>query len=462
MANIKRIDGKNGEAYKITVTKGRDCNGKQVRHYRTWKPEPGMTERQINKEVQRAALDFEREIELGYQVDNRQTFAQYVEYVLKLKERSGCKHLTLVRYRELTERIYPAIGHLKLAEIRPQHLNKLYADLSRPGVSKRGTTAVASVDLSRLLNERKLTRVALATAAGIGASTITAACQKKKIALASAQAIAKALGERTERLFLLETDEGLLGEKTILEHHRFIRTVLAQAEKEMLVPYNAAAKATPPKAKTKEVNYFQPQDMPAILNALETEPLKWRVITHLLLVSGCRRGEIMGLKWENVDFTQHTVRICSALLYSPEKGVYEDSTKTKTVRLLRLPCETVALLKKHRKEQLQLRLLNGDRWVETGYVFTKDNGESMNPESITGWLSDFSKRHGLPHINPHAFRHTVASVLIANGVDTVTVSKQLGHATPTTTENIYGHLIEDAKTRAAECIADMLLRHENA
>lgn len=157
MANIKKIDGKNGVTYKITITKGRDLEGKQVRHYRTWKPEPGMTERQINKEVQRAALDFEREIELGYQVDNRQTFAQYAEYVLGMKERTGCKHRTLVRYRELTERIYPAIGYLKLAEIRPQHLNKLYADLSQPGVSKRSTSAVAAVDLSALLERYKLT-----------------------------------------------------------------------------------------------------------------------------------------------------------------------------------------------------------------------------------------------------------------------------------------------------------------
>ena len=116
------------------------------------------------------------------------------------------------------------------------------------------------------------------------------------------------------------------------------------------------------------------------------------------------------------------------------------------------------LLRHHKREQLRLQLANGDRWLHTGYVFTQDNGDHMNPDSITGWLKDFSSRHGLPHINPHAFRHTVASVLLANGTDIVTVSKQLGHASITTTESFYSHIIEENKAKAADCIADVLIR----
>ena len=111
-----------------------------------------------------------------------------------------------------------------------------------------------------------------------------------------------------------------------------------------------------------------------------------------------------------------------------------------------------------RHEQLCLQVLNGDRWINTGYVFTQDNGDRMSPDSITSWLGTFSERHGLPHINPHAFRHTVTSVLLANGTDIVTVSKQLGHASVTTTENFYSHIIEENKAKAAECIADVLLQ----
>ena len=102
--------------------------------------------------------------------------------------------------------------------------------------------------------------------------------------------------------------------------------------------------------------------------------------------------------------------------------------------------------------------MNGNRWQDTGYVFTRDTGEPIHPQTISAWQTEFSKRHGLPHINPHAFRHTVASVLLANGTDVVTVSKQLGHASVNTTESFYSHIIEENKAKAAECIADVMLR----
>ena len=91
-------------------------------------------------------------------------------------------------------------------------------------------------------------------------------------------------------------------------------------------------------------------------------------------------------------------------------------------------------------------------------VFTKDNREWLHPDSITRWLNNFSRDNGLPHITPHAFRHTVASVLLANGTDIVTVSKQLGHASVNTTESFYSHIIEENKAKASKCIADVLLR----
>lgn len=115
-------------------------------------------------------------------------------------------------------------------------------------------------------------------------------------------------------------------------------------------------------------------------------------------------------------------------------------------------------LKQLRREQLETRLKNGDRWQENGYIFTQDDGKPMNPQTWTRWMSDFGQRHGLPHVNPHAFRHTAASVLIASGTDVVTVSRMLGHASVTTTENYYSHLIEEAKAAASDTITDVLIR----
>ena len=460
MATIKKREGKNGVSYKITVTQGRDLEGKQVRHYRTWTPDPGMTDRQMEKAVQKAAMAFEQEIELGYQMDNRQTFAQYAEYVLELKERAGDKYRTIERYHELMQRITPAIGHIKLPDLRPQHLNNFYKALSAPGISTRGDKATAKIDLKQHLQEINMTRAKLAALSGVSAASITAACQHKKIARTTAEAIAQALNEKVDTLFSIERSDAKLSSKTILEHHRLIRTILAQAEKEMLVPYNAAAKATPPKPAKQAANYFQVNDVIRIREALEQEPLKWKVATHLLLITGCRRGEIMGLKWDRIDFSNSQIKIETTLLYSPKRGIYEDTTKTGAVRFIKLPAETMALLREYRRWYLEQRLKNGDRWRDTGFLFVKDNGEPMIPDGITAWLRKFSERHGLPHINPHAFRHTMASVLISSGKDVVSISKRLGHANVSTTTDIYSHIIQEADERASECIADVLLRRK--
>lgn len=458
MATIEKITGKTGTAYRISVSSGFDCNGKRIRHRTTYKPAPGMTARQTEKAVQRAAADFERSIEQGYALDNRQTFAEYAAYVLDLKERDGTKTKTLDRYKELMIRINQAIGHLKLVDIRPQHLNSFYKNLLEPGIRAGRSSATVKIDLAAWLKANKKTRAGIAETAGVAAATVSSAVRGNPIQEEKAQAISQAMGKKLDDVFTVEHDTEPLADRTVLAYHRLISIILSQAEKEMLVPYNAAAKASPPKATKKAPNYFQPETISEILKALEAEPLKWQLITHLLLVTGCRRGEIMGLKWEKIDFKTNRIKIDRALIVSPSMGVYESTTKTSDIRYLTLPAETMSLLRQHKREQLMLKLTNGDRWINTGYVFTQDNGDRMNPDSITAWLNDFSARHGLPHINPHAFRHTVASVLLANGTDIVTVAAQLGHASASTTENFYAHIIEENKARASECIADVLLR----
>lgn len=458
MANIKRIDGKTGPSYKITVTSGRNADGKQVRHFMTWKPTPGMTERQMEKAVQKAAFEFEQKISQGYIADNRQTFAQYAEYVISLKERSGAKPRTIERYHALLTRINAAIGHLKLSEIRPQHLNMFYANLGEEGVRISQMKATPKKDIAKLMKQKKLSAAALSRSAGIAASTFAPAIHGETVSQHTADILAAVLGYKTETLFKLTKDSSPLSSKTILEHHRLISTVMTQAEKEMLVQYNPAHRATPPKIERAEVDSFQPDEMARIMECLELEPIKWRTITHLLIVTGCRRGEIMGLHWDAIDWDAKQLRIDRALLYTPTNGIYEGSTKTGETRFIKIPTESVQLLRLYRAYYDGLKLKNGDRWIETDYVFTRDDGGVMNPDNVTQWLANFSKKYDLPPIHPHKFRHTMASLLICNGTDTLTVSKRLGHSKVSTTTDIYSHAIKQADERAAESIADVILR----
>lgn len=255
MANIQERRDKSGKliSFSIRVHRGRGADGKQLKPYTTtFYVSPTWTEKSARKKAEAFAATFEKECREGITSDSRQKFQDYAEYVLELKERRGDKHSTIADYRNMTKRIYPEIGYIKLRDLRPDHLNTLYAKLAKDGMNKR--------------------------------------------------------------------TGGKLSNKTILRYHRFISIVLTQAVKEGLIPFNPASRAEPPKVEKKEPNYIQSSTIPLIFDALKTEPLKWQVLVQLLLVSGCRRGEVLGLKWENVDFDNARIYICNNIIVHARQG----------------------------------------------------------------------------------------------------------------------------------------------
>ncbi len=462
MASLQERRNKDGKliSYSIRVHRGRDLNGKQLKPYTaTFDVLPTWKEDTARKKAEAFASVFEKECKDGIRTDSRQRFDVYCDYVIDLKERNGVKHSTICRYKDLTKRIYPAIGHFKITDLRPQHLNCFYENLSEAGISNKGFKAIAKSSLAEIIKKRKLSKVQLAELSGLSCTTITAACKGGNVSKKSALAISKALDKNINDIFIVDEDKGKLSNKTIIEYHRLIHTVLAQAEKEMLVPYNAASKATPPKAETKEVNYFQPEQITAIRNALENEPPKWKMLVHLFLITGARRGEILGLKWDKVDFEKNRIYICNSILYSAERGIYEDTPKTeKSKRYIALPCETMAELKEYKRIQWDELFKCGIRQKNDGFIFSRYDGEPLHPDSVTNYLTKFSEKYNLPHINAHAFRHTMASLLYFNGVDSVSISGRLGHAQVSTTANIYAHVIEKADQRNADILSEVFLK----
>lgn len=461
MASIEKRIAKNGEvSYHISVCVGCDANGKKIRQRTLYKPEPTLTARQADKEAQRAAILFEQQLEQGYVMELNPKFREYASYVMDLKLRNGLKRSTYERYLGLLSKINAAIGYMALRDIRPMHLNNLYGQLSLPKARKSAQKSVPITDLKAILKKAGISQERLVILSGTSKGTVSAACKGSPILRQGAEAIAKALNMNYSKLFRTQVEDRPLSGKTILEYHRLISTILAQAEKEMLVPYNAAKKATPPKVRQKDVNYFQPAQVCDMLDALQDEPLRWQTLVQVLMVTGARRGEIAGLKWQKIDWDRKRLKIDATLLYSASVGYYESTTKTGNVRYIPLPQETLDLLRRHKARQAQRQLFMGDRWMQTDFVFTNEEGHPIRPDSITQWLADFSRRKNLPHINPHAFRHTAASVLIAHGTDIVTVSKMLGHTKVSTTEDIYSHVIEESKQQASNALADVYFREQ--
>lgn len=355
------------------------------------------------------------------------------------------------------------IGFMKLADIRPQHLNNLYEQLLKCGSRRTEDLAAPKTDIKAYLKKHMLTQAELSRRSGVPATSITSAVKGRSVKITTAERLCKALDVPVTKLFTIISDNRPLSNKTVTEHHRLISTILAQADKEMLIPFNPARKATPPKVVRGEVNYFQIEDVERIRDSLEQEPIKWRTLAHLLLISGARRGEIVGLKWDVIDWKNNRIHICRTILYAADIGIYEDTTKTaESDRFITLPSETMDLLKEYRKWYLMQSRKYGDQWHDTNYLFFQEKtgnvGKPMNPDSVNDWLERFSEKYGLPHINPHAFRHTMASVLYFNNVDSISISKRLGHSKVSTTTDIYSHIMKEADRQSAECIANVILR----
>lgn len=442
---------KRGKSYKITVSNGYDHKGHRLRQHMTWTPSPDMTERQIKKELERQAVLFEEKILSGTIVDSNIRFADFAEKFMEEYAKLYLKPKTVHDYQGNLKRINQAIGHIKLSSLRTSHINSFYRNLQEEGIRNRAT-AVRKVDLLPLVGTQRGARTAFAKQAGISRSTLKQAIDGAPITQESAHAIAKALDVPSGKLFDLTAHTEPLSPSTVLSYHHTISTILSRAVKWGYLQSNPADNAETPSLGYREAAYLEEADARRLLELLQDEPIRWRIIITFDLFSGLRRGELLGLRWQDVDLDAHTITVRQTSNYIPERGVYVDTPKNESsVRPLLLSTPAVLMLLEYQRWQDAQREALGDAWADKdGRVFTTDTGKPIFPDSVTQWFSKFVKRSGLPKVTVHSLRHTYATLMIADGVPLVAVSKQMGHAQTSTTANIYAHAIASAQAKAME------------
>ena len=452
MATIR----KRGKSYQIRVFDGYDSTGKQNEKSITWTPEPGMTKRQIEKELERQKILFEEKCHTGQFLDGNITLKEFSERWFRDYAEKQLRSRTITRYKELMRRIIPAIGHIKVHKLQPHHLMEFYNNLGEAGV-RLDTKYIPCEDFKDVLAASGYTKQALADKAGVGITTVRACVNGKNVAKSTTDKIQAALNRKD--IFTPASNNTKLSDKTISEYHRLISSILTAAVQWQVIPSNPCDRVKPPKVTRKEAVALDEKQAAELILYLQSEPLKYRTAVMLTLYTGMRRGEVCALEWSDIDFDTNLITVNKSVLYSADRGVYEDSTKTKSSnRIIYIPDSMITLLKQHHAEQLKLKLALGDMWVESGKVFTADNGDIINPESLSAWFKKFVRRHDLPDIHFHNLRHTAATLLIAGGADIATVSKRLGHADKTTTLNIYTHAIKSADKAAADMLHDIFTK----
>jgi len=194
---------------------------------------------------------------------------------------------------------------------------------------------------------------------------------------------------------------------------------------------------------------FTVQELNKVLDCVKQEPLKWQVYINLAADSACRRGELCGLWWSDIDWDAGTVTIRRNLQYTPAKGIYIAAPKNGKVRTVDIGPETLNLLRQLRTAQAQSCI---SQWV-----FTQDGStEPMHPQSPTRYFKKFGDRYGVADFHPHKLRHSSASIAITNGADVVSVSERLGHSDTAVTLRMYAHANEESIRRAGQTVRDAI------
>lgn len=244
MATVKKHISKTGKVtYYIRTYDGYDSKGKQIERSMTWVPSEGMTPKQIEKELKRQVVMFEESVKKGNFFDNNTRFGEYAEMWLENNRPPVLAPKTYERYKALLKNTNAAIGEIKLAKLQSQHLQMFYNNLREDGIKQTGTYAVAE-HLKSIMQEKKISRNKLAEISGVSPTTITAACRENgHISIESAEKIAAGLHMPVGKIFTIHKETGGLSAKTILHHHRLISTILAQAARDRLVPFNVADKS---------------------------------------------------------------------------------------------------------------------------------------------------------------------------------------------------------------------------
>jgi integrase len=245
----------------------------------------------------------------------------------------------------------------------------------------------------------------------------------------------------------VKRDAGLSA-RTVLHYHRILFQSLKQAVRWRLLSYNPAEAVEPPVPTHKEMTALDETQTATLIENAKTHTLYVPIL--LAVTTGMRRGEVLALRWCDVDLDRATLSVTQTLEKTREGGLRFKQPKTKKGRRsISLPSMTVEILRMHRAKQAELLLSLGMGWNEQGLVCMKMAGEPINPNTLTSGFANLVKGIDIPKVRFHDLRHTHATQLLKEGIHPKVAQERLGHATIAVTLDLYSHVMPGMQEDAA-------------
>lgn len=398
MAYIEpRISKKSGKvtSYTIHVYDGYNSNGKRKTFSKSYKPESGLTRRQIERKLVRIAAQFEEECKNGPEdMSVNMRMSDFAPLYLETMQDKLSPTVYRGYERAITKIILPSLGEYKMTEIKPIHIQKFVKTLSTmPKYERNGKP-----------NQR--------------GEVLSPSSVKRKLAV-------------LQSMFTLAVKLGMLNS--------------SPADSKRLTL------ATPMRP---EIEIFTKQEAAHILECLENEPLQFQALIQLAIFTGAREGELVGLRFSDVDFSTGKMTIARSAYKSKGEPVKTKPPKSNRTRTPSLNPSCIAIIRELMQERIaQKGVADGEEFDD--WIFLGRQGGLMCPETPSRQFTRFLQKYGIPHRKFHSLRHTSATLLLYNGTDLKTVQERLGHADFTTT-NKYLHLVEQADVDAVNSLEDLL------
>lgn len=390
------LEKRSAKSWTIVIDLGR-VGGKRKRIKRAF----AGNKRDAEKELARLITEYEK----GTVVEpTKLTFGEFLKTWLADYGAARLSATAQNRYRQIIElRVIPKLGDIMLTKLRPMHLQRFYRELMEEG--------------------------------------------------------------------RLDQPGKPLSQASLTYHHAVLHKALDSAVKQQLIPYNPADAVEPPKLHQREVRVTDVADeeddfeekvqvldegqVAIMLEAARATP--YYPLLFVAVWTGMRRGELLGLRWQDIDFDAGTIRVRQTLGAVPGQPLFFKPPKTKkSRRTIEVNEDVLNVLRRHKEEQAKNKLMLGQNYDDKDLVFCQENGQPMHPDTISSWFPAFLADIGLPRLKFHALRHTHASLLLKAGVEIKTISERLGHSSVGITYDIYSHLMPGMQREAVEALEKLL------
>lgn len=373
--HIRKRKTATGYAWQVIIESGFDGNGNRKRRYKTVNG--------TKKDAEKVKTQLLAELHQGTLIEpSKLTLQEYLREWMKTYVEPNLSPTTNDGYRvNIEKHIIPNIGHIRLQELSPLHLQRLYKDKLNNG----------RVD-----------------------------------------------------------GKGGLSAKSIIYIHRNIREALDHALRMQLIPRNVADLVTLPKAKPFKSEVYDEEQIKSLVLVAKGTDMELPVALAAAL--GLRRGELLGLRWENVDLEKRTISVYDNLVPTSNGNITKAPKSENSRRTIDISEGLVPILKKHRLMQAERKLMLGPGYCGGGHVCCQGDGQHWAPSYFSKKFADFLKRHKLPHIRLHDLRHSNATLMLKYGVPAKVASQRLGHSNIGITLDLYSHVMSDMQKDAADKI----------